>query len=155
MDVKTFSSLCPCLKRNNTIYIPIVKNTFQGLSLQKPEKEVIEDILNQQAHDTKKLLELSDFRYIPIGLKIFYPGWEEEDCHDKYFLYKKVNRNELTDENMRTLNEHERHNFSKRSNFDLKVFNESFLDKYELVPCRIEEYDKCRYKLFKRYYTNY
>ena len=148
----------PRLERNVSITIPmstVVKsetpNVFKGLSLQMPTEE--KKSYYDNSKDIQTLLELSDFRdKLSIGLRVYHSGWEEQDHFDKYYVYKKIYKNELTRENLRKIQELDHYNSGKVSNFDFKVFNESFLDKYELISCVKEQYDNCQYKLFKRHY---
>ena len=148
----------PSLERNVTISIPAAShvpcektNGFQGLSIQIPTEENY--IYSDNSKDIQTLLELSDFREkLSIGLRVYHSGWEEEDHHDTYYLYNKVFRNELNIDDLIKINELNHYNSGKKYTFDLKVFNESFLNKYKLIPCVKEQYDNCQYKLFKRHY---
>ena len=160
----------PLLERGNTIFTCVnttlqskkeTTNPFQGLSLQLPSTSKKEEAetpyySNNTSKDIQTLLELSNFtnnnRILSIGLKVYHSGWEEEDCHDKYYMYQKVRSNELSSENLRKIQELDRFNRSKKSNFDYKEFDDSFLNKYTLISCWKENYENCQYQLFQRYY---
>jgi len=120
------------------------------LSLQMPTEEKISYYDNSK--DIQTLLELSDFRdKLSIGLRVYHSGWEEQDHFDKYYIYQKVYKNEISRENLLKIQELDYYNSGKHI-FDLKTFKDSFLDKYHLISCVKEEYNNCQYKLFKRHY---
>ena len=153
----------PILARDTTIFMMNNNlenkiqetNPFQGLSLQLPPTSENEG--ENTAKDIQRLLELSDFskddRILSIGLRVYHSGWEEEDCHDKYYLYQKVRNNELSSENKKRVQELDRYNRSKKSTFDYKEFRDSCLDRYTLISCWKENYENCQYQLFQRYYS--
>jgi len=93
-------------------------------------------------------------KILSIGLRVYHSGWEEEDCHDKYYLFQKVRNNELSSENKRRIQELDSFNRSKNSTFDYKEFDDSFLNKYTLISCWKENYENCQYQLFQRYYSD-
>jgi len=147
----------PRLERNVSITIPmstVVKsetpNVFKGLSLQMPTEE--KKSYYDNSKDIQTLLELSDFRdKLSIGLRVYHSGWEEQDHFDKYYIYQKVYKNEISREDLLKIQELDYYNSGKHI-FDLKMFKDSFLDKYHLISCVKEEYNNCQYKLFKRHY---
>jgi len=152
------------LARDDTVFIFTnqnkreTTNQFQGLFLQLPPKEDENNYhLNNTAKDIQTLLELSDFskddRILYIGLKVYHSGWEEEDCHDKYYIYQKIRNNELSSEKLRKIQELDRFNRSKKSNFDYKEFHDACLDRYRLISCTKDQYENCQYQLFQRYYS--
>jgi hypothetical protein len=146
----------PILTRNYTISIPVSK-PFQGLSLQLPTEEK-NIIYPDNYNDIQTLLELSDFSdsnvILHIGLREFHPGWEEEDCYDRYYLYQKIRKCDLTRENFKKLEQMNKYNNQIKCRFDLTIFNESFLDTYKIISCVKEQYDNCQYKLYKVHYSS-
>lgn len=142
----------PSLARSISLSIPVSKQ----LSLQLPieEKQIT---YPDNYNDIQTLLDLSSFsnnNIISIGLRVFHPGSEEEDCHDKYYLYQKVRKHELTTDNLKILQKLDHNNGNMKHIFNLKIFNESFLDKYTLISCVKEQYNNCQYKLYKVLYSS-